>query len=416
MHRVPILCFVALLFVPNSDWAQGEPLGPEFRVNTYITNGQLRSSIALDAAGNFVIVWSSYTQDGDSGGIFGQRYASTGAPLGGEFRVNTYTTNLQLAPFVASEAAGNFVVFWSGADSHQNDNFDVFGQRYDAGGTPLGGEFRVNADTAGNQFVTSVASDPAGNVVVALQSYSDGSDYGVFAQRYASTGAPLGGEFQVNSFTPRFQGAPAVASDALGNFVIAWTGATLARGGFDILAQRYDSSGRPLGGEFRVNTHIPGDQFAPAIASDSAGNFIIAWESNAQGGIFGQRYSSSGAPLGGEFRVNTYTAWDQEDPSVASDPDGNFIVTWYSVGIEGYIYLDVFGQRYSSSGDPLGGQFRVNTFTTNNQIYPAVATDPSGNHVVTWTSCWTQDGSGCGVFAQRYGPILSLGAPDFPVE
>src|SRR5207247_7563998 len=102
------------------------------------------------------------------------------------------------------------------------------------------------------------------------------------------------------------------------------------------------------------------------------------------------RYSSSGAPLGGEFRVNTYTAWDQEDPSVASDPDGNFIVTWHSMGIEGYIYLDVFAQRYSSSGDPLGGQYRVNTYTTNNQIYPSVSTDPSGNHVVTWTSCWTQ--------------------------
>ena len=57
-------------------------------------------------------------------------------------------------------------------------------------------------------------------------------------------------------------------------------------------------------------------------------------------------------------------------------------------------YLDVFAQRYSSSGDPLGGQYRVNTYTTNNQIYPSVAIDPSGNHVVTWTSCWTQDGSG----------------------
>jgi hypothetical protein len=416
MHRVPILCLVALLFVPNGAWAQGGPLGPEFRVNTYIPNGQLRSSIALDAAGNFVIVWSSYTQDGSSGGIFGQRYASTGAPLGGEFRVNTYTTNLQSTPFVAAEPAGNFVVFWSGADSPQNDNFDVYGQRYDAGGAPLGGEFRVNGETAGNQFVTSVASDPAGNVVVALQSFGeDGAGYGVFAQRYASTGAPLGGQFQVNSFTTRFQGSAAVASDALGNFVIVWTGQQpLSR--FDILAQRYNSEGLPLGGEFRVNTYTSADQFDPAIASDSAGNFVIVWESNVQGGIFGQRYSSSGAPLGGEFRVNTYTAWDQEDPSVASDPDGNFVVTWHSMGIEGYIYLDVFAQRYSSSGDPLGGQYRVNTYTTNNQIYPSVRTDPSGNHVVTWTSCWTQDGSGCGVYGQRYGPILSREAPDFPVE
>jgi hypothetical protein len=417
MHRVPILCFVALLLVLNGAASQGQPLGPEFRVNTYITNGQLGSSIARDATGNFVVVWVSMTQDGSSGGIFGQRYASTGAPLGGEFRVNTYTTNLQTAPFVASDDAGNFVVFWSGADSPQNNNFDIFGQRYDATGAPLGGEFRVNAQTAGNQFVTSVASDPAGTLVVAFQSYGqDGSGYGVFAQRYASTGDPLGDEFQVNTFTTRNQRFAAVTSDALGNFVIAWSGATLGPGHVDILAQRYNSSGRPLGGEFRVNTYTSNDQRSPAIASDSAGNFVIVWESNVHGGIFGQRYSRSGAPLGGEFRVNTYTLWDQYAPSVASDPDGNFVVTWSSMGIEGHYYLDVFAQRYSSSGDPLGGQFRVNTYTLYNQIDPFVLTDPSGNYVVTWTSCWVQDGSGCGIYGQRYGPILPLEAPDFPVE
>ena len=412
MHRVPILCLVALLFVPNGAWAQ--PLGPEFRANTEVQNGQLRSSIATDAAGNFVIVWTSYGQDGSSGGIYAQRYASTGAPLGGEFRVNTYTTNAQIAPFVAAEPAGSFMVFWNG---QQSGGFDVYGQRYDGGGVPLGGEFLVNSQTAGSQFVNSVASDPEGNVVVAMQSRSDGSGYGIFAQRYASTGVPLGGEFQVNTFTLRNQSSPAVATDASGNFVIVWTGPQpQAYAGYDILGQRFSSSGLPLGGEFRVNTYTSGDQFSPAIASDAAGNVIIVWRSDDQRAIFGQRFSSAGAPLGGEFRVNTYSIWEQEDPSVASDPDGNFVVTWYSVGIEGYYYLDVFGQRYSSSGDPLGGQYRINTFTTNNQIYPAVAADPSGNHVVTWTSCWTQDGSGCGVYGQRYGPILSPDGSDVPVE
>jgi len=414
MSRVPLLSLAAFLVVPNCVWPQA--LGPEFRVNTFVQNGQLGSAQARDAAGNFVVVWVSFNQDGSSGGIFGQRFASTGAPLGGEFRVNTYTTNIQTAPFAASDDAGNFVVSWSGAGIPQPAQFDVFAQRFDATGAPLGGEFRVNTVTAGTQLLTSMASDPAGNFVVVFQSYGqDGSGYGVFAQRYASTGEPLGGEFQVNTFTTRNQSAPAVALDAFGNFVIAWTGPTepLGSNRFDILARRYNSSGRPLGGEFRVNTHTRGDQRSPAIASDAAGNFTVVWESADESDVFGQRYSSSGAPLGDEFRINTFAIGDQYTPSVTSDPDGNTVVTWTSNGIEGYWYLDIFGQRFSSSGEALGGQFRVNSWTTYNQIDSAVLADPSGNFVVTWSSCWTQDGSGCGIYGQRFGPILSAEAPDF---
>jgi hypothetical protein len=91
MYRVLILCIVVLLFVPNGAWAQGEPLGPEFQVNTATTYDQSRPSVASDASGNFVVVWYS----GDfccPYDIFGQRYASIGAPLGGEYRV--YRTRL----------------------------------------------------------------------------------------------------------------------------------------------------------------------------------------------------------------------------------------------------------------------------------------------------------------------------------
>ena len=81
MRRV-LLIFVALVCVPRVAWAQGNPLGPEFRVNTYTTNTQGFPSVAADASGNFVVVWSSYTQDGSTDGVFGQRYASSGALLG----------------------------------------------------------------------------------------------------------------------------------------------------------------------------------------------------------------------------------------------------------------------------------------------------------------------------------------------
>jgi len=356
---VALALFVLLALPPTLIAQGGVPQGPEFRVNTYPTSNQSFPSVASDSAGTFVVTWHSNPQDGDGPGVFGQRYASTGVPLGGEFRVNTYTTSYQGFPSVASDSAGNFVVTWQ---------------------TP------------------------------------DGNGFGVFGQRYASTGTPLGGEFRVNTYTTSDQAVPTVASDSAGNFVVTWQ--TPDGNGFGVFGQRYASTGVPLGGEFRVNTYTTSDQGFPSVASDSAGNFVIAWESYSQdgsgNGIFAQRYTSAGVPLGGEFRVNTYTTSDQGEPSVASDSAGNFVVTWHSNTPDGNGF-GVFGQRYASTGTPLGGEFRVNAYTTSDQLFPSVASDSAGNFVVAWDSD-TQDGSGRGLFGQRYNMIVPVELQAFTVE
>ena len=371
--RRTFLLFVALVSVPlpRTAWPQGNPLGPEFRVNTFTTGNQgepyFHSSVAADSSGNFVVVWNSTGQDGSSYGLFGQRYASSGAPLGPEFRVNTYTTGNQFVSSVAAASSGNFVVVWT-SEGQDGSSFGVFGQRYASSGAPLGPEFRVNTYTTNYQgFPSRVASDTSGNFVVVWSSYTqDGSDQGIFGQRYASSGTALGSEFRVNTYTTSAQGDP-----------------------------------------------------APSVAADSAGNFVVVWGSYLQDGssygVFGQRYACSGAPLGSEFRVNTYTTSAQGDPSVAADSSGNFVVVWYSLSQPQDPAFGVFGQRYASSGTPLGPEFRVNTYTTDQQWLPAVASDPAGNFVVVWRSRG-QDGSYWGVFGQRYSQIVPVELMHFRVE
>ena len=109
-----------------------------------------------------------------------------------------------------------------------------------------------------------------------------------------------------------------------------------------IQGQRYDSAGAPQGGEFQVNSYTTSDQSFPAVASDAAGNFVVVWKSDGSAGtdtsacsIQGQRYDSAGAPQGGEFQVNSYTTGDQRYPAVASDAGGNFVVVWQSYGRPG---------------------------------------------------------------------------------
>jgi hypothetical protein len=406
MRSIRLAPIVAFALIPSAAWSQGDPVGTQFRVNTFTARYQTFPEVARDTAGNFVVVWSS-PQDGGGYGIFGQRFAGSGTPLGPEFRVNSYTTGLQRYPSVAAGSSGGFVVVWQ-SEGQDGSYGGIYGQRYANSGIPLGPEFRINAFTANRQTVPTVASNGAGDFVVVWSSYlQDGAGYGVFAQRYGSSGGPLGPEFRVNTYTTNRQAAPSAAMDPLGNFIITWNSLTQDGSSEGAFGQRYSSAGTPLGPEFRVNTFTTGFQSYPQVAADASGNFTIIWSGSGPGegdfGIFGQRYASSGAPLGPEFRVNTYTTNDQYVPSAALDSSGNFVVVWDSITEDGS-GRGVFGQRYVSSGVPLGPEFRVNTYTTGDQNGKAVAADSAGHFVVVWQS--GHDGSGSGVFGQRYSMIV----------
>ncbi len=82
------------------------------------------------------------------------------------------------------------------------------------------------------------------------------------------------------------------------------------------------------------------------------------------------------------------------------DADGDFVVTWVSDGQDGSGW-GIYAQRYNAAGVAEGAEFLVNTVTSSNQSSPAIAMDADGGFVVTWQS-FVQDGSGYGIYAQRY--------------
>jgi len=399
------LMVVLVLLLGSYGSVSAAPVDDEFRVNTYTDSHQSTPAVAMDASGNFVITWHSYGQDSSGYGVYAQRYDRTGNPLGSEFQVNTCTTSHQYTPAVAMDASGNFVITWA---SHQDGyGYGVYAQRYDRRGNVLGPEFQVNSYTDDHQRFPAVAMDASGNFVITW--YSDqevgtGIDYDVYAQRYDRTGNRLGSEFQVNTCTTDNQYTPAVAMDASGNFVIIWHSYKQDRSGYGVYARRYDRRGNVLGPEFQVNTCTTNDQQWPAVAMDASGNFVITWHSYQQDssgrGVYAQRYDRRGNPLCPEFQVNTCTIDHQSAPAVAMDASGNFVITWESNGQDSSGY-GVYAQRYDRRGNPLGLEFRVNTWTIDHPFASAVAMDASGNFVITWNS-YGQDGSRYGVYAQRY--------------
>ena len=102
----------------------------EFRVNTYATNNQQYPSVASLLNGNFVVTWQS-KQDPNYG-IYGQLNNPIGGPLGNEFRVNTLTTSSQNLPKVAGLFNGNFVVTWESDGQDPGGSYDIYGQLFDS--------------------------------------------------------------------------------------------------------------------------------------------------------------------------------------------------------------------------------------------------------------------------------------------
>lgn len=167
-----------------------------------------------------------------------------------------------------------------------------------------------------------------------------------------------------------------------------------------------------LGTEFQVNTYTLDRQENPTIATDAAGNFVITWDSLKQDGsrvgtdVYAQRYAKDGTALGGEFRVNTTLERSQAEPDIAMAPSGSFVVVWEGEGNDpargtgADSDRGIFAQRYDSAKNPIGTEFQINTTIANAQDNPKVAMDAQGNFVAVWGS--DDIGINYNLYAQRF--------------
>lgn len=417
MHQHRTATFVAVSFltfrVALAPMAlEAQILGSEVQINATETGDQQGPSIGGGAAGGFVVVWSASDQGGSGDRIFGRRIDRSGAPRGEEILVSAGGVGDQSGAVVEVDGTGNSVVVWQRYDSI-NLRWQILGRRFDREGEPRGMEFEVGSREPTRRMSPSVAMRDSGEFVVAWQQPDGGAD-GIFARRFDAGGVALGNDFRVNASTERNQGSPEVGMDGSGNFVVVWASNTFG-GRLDVFARRFDAAGRPIEGEFQVNTHTLEYQFGPAIAMSRSGSFVVAWHSSdgqdgSSYGVFGQRFDPSGSPAGPEFQVNSFTSGVQGNPDVAIGSNGEFIVAWDSEWQDGS-QLGVFAQRYDGDGLPIGDEFRVNHSTLDDQYGPAAAFDGRGNAMLVWSSFGQDSPESFGVFGRRLR--ISLFKGDF---
>ncbi|MBB3232166.1 Ig-like domain-containing protein [Halomonas stenophila] len=152
------------------------------------------------------------------------------------------------------------------------------------------------------------------------------------------------------------------------------------------------------------------------IAALPDGGYVQVWSSQdgSGWGVYGQRYAEDGTAVGSEFLINTHTSNDQRDVAVTSLVDGGFVVTWSSDDQDGSGW-GIYGQRYAADATAVGNEFQINTTTTSNQLYPSIASLADGGFVAAWES-YNQDGSSYGIYGQRYAADGTAVAGEFQIS
>lgn len=319
----------------------------------------------------FIVVWEVYSkplydsyEDCD---IYAQLYANDGLKIGDTFQVNDDTgEKMQRSPAVAMSDSGDFIITWNDRRNSRGDYSELYAQKYDDTGAPVGSNFLVSdSGLAAGTETPQICIDNSGYFIVTWRD-SRNNDHGdIYAQRFSADLEKIGSNFQVNDdSTDNEQQYPAICLDNNGICTITW-----ADGRNDgIYAQRYDSDGKTIGTNFQVdNTGTDISTNLPDIDCDQTGRFIIIWEDERNGhpDIYAQYFDINGEKTGDNFQVNNYSRNDSENgPEIGVNQTGEFIVTW-----DDYINseYDIYAQLYDTNITAIGDTFRINTDTTGSE-------------------------------------------------
>lgn len=382
----------------------------ETLVNTYYLGNQNHNyhpkAIAPMADGGYVVVWTSANnQDGSNTGIYMQRFDAYGVKVGIEQRVNTTTADAQNYPQIATLSDGSYVVSWT-SNLQDGSGHGVYFQRYTAAGVKVGPETLATTTTVSDQDASSVSALSGGGFIITWDSLNqDGSQYGVYGQRFTNTGVKVGPETRINTTTADYQDSTASTSLANGGYVVVWNSNNQDGGFYGVYMQRYDAAGVAVGPETKVNTTTAMNQYYASVTPTATG-YIVSYVSEATATtsrIYLQKYDLNGVPVGGEILVSaSETGW-KTSTSITSLSDGGYVVVWSSQNQDAAGTWGVYFQRFDAANNKVGGETRVNDTVTGDQQFASVAMLLDGSFTITWqSSVGTGDGNGWGVFQKTY--------------
>lgn len=290
--------------------ADGRPETGEILVSEDPVASYSLADAVLREDGSFLVV---YHESPAGGGRFleSRLFAPDGTPLSEPVLIaDLYTAGVT----AELRADGGFVVAWSNHSSNR-----VLYRRLGPNGELLGPP-RV----LGPGYGPAIAVGPEGEMVMVWKKVPGGQ--AVVGQRFGADGRRLGPSFLVGRTSRRTLGSRSVAIAGDGSFLVAWS----ERSVDGTFGRFYTRNGTPL---TRVRQLArPGD-LVSRIAMDRQGELVLVTEDPRDGGtrdLLAQRFDELGSPLGEALFVGNNTDDFMLGQRVAGDGAGSFVVVWLS--------------------------------------------------------------------------------------
>lgn len=377
------------------------PIGPQHLLPTSLN--AFDPSLAVLNNGNRLLFVTS--EDQDSTGIWAQSYDEFGRPVGQMFQINTTTNDRQTVPEVTVLKYGNLVVTWmSGTTS--TDAGEVYGRLLDAEGKLISDaegnlipDFAINpADTSSTPDSTAdyareaetTALSDGGFVTVWYEYHNDITLRSVYGQVFNELGVAQGPQFQGPDSSNYLQTEAEVLALDGGKFVITWSdsnGISGSDSGGGIFGQRFNSSGGKDGVEFHVNTseqYKQHDSKMVTLPDDGIGDeFMVLWQDDASlNSLKFQHFNSAGAVgVEGTLAITVSLNTIQSEWEVINLSDGGIGVMWHDT------YGKLYVQSFTTDGIAITESVLIetNNYNGNGGNFIADLDQLSdGRLIVTW--------------------------------
>jgi hypothetical protein len=357
--------------------------------------------IVPSAAGGAYVVWSDYRSGSNTDIYYGQVSAGGSAHWPDGIGIHQDLLFGQNRPVIASDGAGNVMIAWE--DLRGGAYADVYAQSLNHQGVRWPGSGVPVCTVVNDQKNLCIVSDDVGGAIVAWEDFRSGGPY-IYAQRVDYDGpqwapdgvGPLGSDRQ-------FQ--PIAVSDRASGAIVIWYDEYS-----DIYAQRISASGVMEWGVSGVPIcNATGEQWGHCGVSDGFGGVIVAWCDGRNGGvdIYAQRVSSSGTMLWDENGIALCTApGDQLHPVITSDGAEGAIVAWDDD------QPNVSLQRVDATGAVQFATDGIKLSSTASRS-PRIVSDGEGGAIVAWEDDRFWDYTATDIYAQR---VSSTGVAQWNID
>ncbi len=293
-------------------------------------------------------------------------------------------------PSIIALADGGWLVAWERFNPSTLDNlYEVFSQRYDRNGQPVGEITLTNAGILINHN-PAFASLPDGGWI-ALTQVKDETGFALALRRFDAEGRPITGETLINSAEPYSQEYPQIAVLPNGGWVVTWESHMGQDGnGRGIYQQFFDRNGNPISkGDELVTQNTSGNQTKPQVGALADGGWVVTWEYNND--IYQRRFDANGKAVSGDIAVFAGDG-TQNEQSITGLSDGGWIVTYRSDN-------QIHQKRYDKNGNVVAETDTV-VSTTGSGRESSVTALANGGWIVLWSS---EDAAGRGVYQKVFG-------------